>query len=549
MVESTFSFRQLKKSDLIFLTPSFYSWTLIGIYILFYVFDLVDYVELNNLNLFGNSFLLMALWGFPAAITISFTGTYIDLYPSHLRNLIIISMLGCSFSLLIDLFSLITYNSLLMCLTTFTFGFFSGILIISGQTLYGISIPQITRGKAYSIVIASFLFISIVLVIFFGPLLSKEPFMLPLTTISILGIVLCIIFVYITNQYDFTWVNNEWPTKLKRILTRQSVIVYFWSHTLIWTMLGLMIGSLAYVGENATNTLIHPINGLDPYKTFWIVVLIGSIIFIFPSGYLSDLLGRKTLIIFATTGIVLASLIIGIFESSFAYYLSTFLIGVSFACVHTSLDSSLWIDLASRDSIGRYNSLNFQSLGLGFAIGFLISYYFYLELFPNFLSVNIFILLGLTVFASLPLFWISDSYPPLEFFLLLVTNSKSGIPLFHYNFRSDESLKVDLPLISGAFTALSSFMVEATGEQQGRLSLIRHGTHFIISDESSLGLTGAIFSNKNDPELQRLLKKFLQTFQTKYRDEILSWQGNLDAFSDAVNDAEDIFGHLITIKT
>ena len=276
---------------------------------------------------------------------------------------------------------------------------------------------------------------------------------------------------------------------------------------------------------------------------------IGSFIFIFPSGYLSDAFGRKTLIIFATTGIVLASLLIGIFNSTLAYIISTLLIGASFAFVHTSLDSSLWVDLASRDSIGRYNSLNFQSLGLGFLIGFLVSFYFYLDLFPDFLRINILILLGLAMFASLPLFWISDSFPPLEFFLLLVTNSKSGIPLFHYNFRSDESLKVDLSLISGALTALSSFMVEATGERQGRLSLVRHGTHFIISHESELGLTGAIFCNKNDPELLRLLKKFLQRFQDKYKDQIQSWQGNLNTFDNANNEAEEIFGHLITIKT
>ena len=114
---------------------------------------------------------------------------------------------------------------------------------------------------------------------------------------------------------------------------------------------------------------------------------------------------------------------------------------------------------------------------------------------------------------------------------------------------NDDSLKVDLALISGALTALSTFMSEATGELTGRLSLVRHGTHFILSDETESDLTAAIFANKNDPELQRLLRKFLYQFQEKYGEKIKDWTGDTKEFLDSVNDAEEIFGHLISIKT
>ena len=49
----------------------------------------------------------------------------------------------------------------------------------------------------------------------------------------------------------------------------------------------------------------------------------------------------------------------------------------------------------------------------------------------------------------------------MEFFLLLVIND-AGIPIFHYDFGREKELKVDLPLISGALSAVGSFMLEAT---------------------------------------------------------------------------------------
>lgn len=521
-----------------------YAWTVIILYVLFYVFDFLDYIKINNLDLFHNTFILLSMWAIPIALTISFTGMFIDYFPKLLDKLVVYSLLGSSLSLFIILISLEIKNSIIMVLFTILFGFFTGITIISGQTVYSISVPLENRNKIYAWVIIGATFISILTVSFFDSF-TKEHFLIPLLIVSLLGILFSVAFYYMSRLYDFTWKNDVWPTKLKKILTRPSVIVYFWSHTLFWIMLGLMIGSLAQIRTQNASTLqfLQNLFSIDSYKGFWIVVLIGSMLLVYPAGWLSDKVGRKTLIIFGTTGMVLASLVIAIFNQ---FLISTLLIGISFGCVHAF--SSLWVDLSSRDAIGRYNSLNFQSLGLGFLIGFLVSYFIYLDPALNVLNINIFIMLGIAVFASLPLFWISDSYPPLEFFLLLVTN-KSGIPMFHYNFRSDETLKVDLSLISGAFTALNSFMTEAIGDYKGNLSLVRHGSHFIISDQTESGLSCAIFSNKNDPELQRLLKKFLRGFQDKYRNEIPIWTGDVNAFKDAINDAEAIFGHLISIKT
>jgi hypothetical protein len=198
------------------------------------------------------------------------------------------------------------------------------------------------------------------------------------------------------------------------------------------------------------------------------------------------------------------------------------------------------------DSIGRYSSLGFASLGLGIVIGFLISYWIFLQT-EIALIINAFMLIGLAVLASLPLFWISDSFPPLDFFLLLVIND-AGMPIFHYKF-GEKNLKVDLELISSALSAVSTFMLEATGEENAVLNLVRHGTYYIMSESSDTGLSAAVFSNKNDPELQKLVKKFLNHFEEKFRTEISSWTGRIDTFSDAINDAEEIFGPICSIRS
>jgi MFS family permease len=503
---------------------------------------MMDYITVNNIFPGLHAFFIMAVWAIPAGITGSFSGMIIDKYPKYLGKFTTIGMVGSSIFLAFDMFALLLENGFLLIIAVFCLGAFMGVLTISSHSLYGSAINWRNRGKAYSFAVFGFTISSILLLL--GTKMLNMDFFFALNLIGLLGILISIMFYYITLNWPF-WTNDPWGTPLLRILRRPSVEAYFWTHSLIYLMLGLTIGSLAQAGVLLGFSAFL---GLDWYKFFWVVVLIGSFLFSLPSGYLTDHWGRKTSIILAIYGIVFASLIVGLFnEYSFSFILSALIIGLSFALIHPSLDGSLWVDLASRDSIGRYSSLGFQSLGLGIYIGFPLSYLLISE--PTItitLIMNVFILLGLAILAGLPLFWIGDSYPPLEFFLLLVIND-AGMPIFNYDFQRKRDLKVDLPLISGALSAVGSFMLEATGEKDARLSLVRHGTNFILSDGKG-GISAAIFSNKNDPELQGLLSTFLDRFQEKYRDVITSWTGNVNAFADAVNDAEEIFGPLVTIK-
>lgn len=538
------------KRLILILLPTAFSWILLSSFFLIYSFDMILYVKSNNLiplmspiSAF-NDFILMAIWGIPTGITLCFTGMTIDKYPKYLGKFVSLSIFGCSIFLAIGIIALKMSNGFLVAIALACLGFFMGIQIISGHTLFGSQIKWSQRGKAYSLALFAFLSTSLVLLMICQ--IFSIDFFFPLAVIAIFGFGCCILLFFSTKSWFF-WENDPWPTKSLSIITRYSNIGYFWTHCLIWLMFGLIIGSLSQAGSSATvvsNSLLGI--DLDVYKDFWAIVIIGSMLLILPSGFLTDKLGRKTPIILATYGLVFASVIVGLLEPTpTVFFISAILVGFSFSLVHPSLDSSLWIDLTPMDSIGRYSSLGFASLGLGLVIGFFISYWIFLQT-EIALIINAFMLIGLSVLASLPLFWISDSFPPLDFFLLLVIND-AGMPIFHYKF-GEKKFKVDLELISSALSAVSTFMLEATKEENAVLNLVRHGTYYIMSEGSDTGLSAAVFANKNDPELQKLVKKFLNRFEEKFRTEIPSWTGRIDTFSDAVNDAEEIFGPICSIK-
>jgi MFS family permease len=485
--------------------------------------------------------------GTPAAISILLTGILIDKSPHHLGNIISIGLFGSSIFLALDIIMLKFEIGLLVLIVSSILAAFMAILTVSSNVYFGYAINWSQRGKVYSLAILGFELLSLFFIIVTQIL--ESDFFLAFSAYSIIGFILGLIFHYHNRNNEF-WTNDQWPTKTIQIITRSSVNVYFWSHSLIYLMIGLMIGSLAGAGEELGITTFFGIE-LGAYKTFWASVMLGAALFILIGGYLTDKLGRKTAIILAAYGIVFASIIVGLLKetelNSFAFLFGAIIIGISFAFVHPSLDSSIWADLASQDSIGRYYYLGFTSLVLGLITGLTLGI-ISIEIFKTQLLIfNVFFLIVVAVLASLPLFWTSDSSPPLFFYLLLLIND-AGMPIFHYDFKRTQDLKVDLPLISGALSAVGSFMLEATGEVGARLNLVRHGSNFILSDKGKFGISGAIFANKNDPELQGLLQKFITRFENKFSDKIVAWKGNVREFDDAVHDAEEIFGPLVTIE-
>ena len=533
-------------SLLLVILPLTFSWLYIVSFVLIYIFDQIDYINSNGILLDASVLPFLLIIGTPAVISILITGFFIDRYPHHLGNIISIGLFGSSVFLALDILMLKFEIGLAVLVVSSILGAFMAILTVSSNVYFGYAIKWSQRGKVYSLAILGFELMTLFFIIVIQIL--ESDFFLALSTYSIIGFILGLFFHYHNRNTEY-WQNDKWPTKTIQIIKRTSVKVYFWSHTLIYLMIGLMIGSLAGVGEELGINTFFGIE-IGAYRAFWASVMLGASLFILIGGYITDKYGRKTAIILAAYGIVFASIIVGmLIETEFnsiSFLFGAFIIGISFAFVHPSLDSSIWADLASQDSIGRYYYLGFTSLVLGLFTGLTLGI-ISVDIFSTQLLIfNVFFLIVVAVLASLPLFWTSDSSPPLFFYLLLLIND-AGLPIFHYDFKRTQDLKVDLPLISGALSAVGSFMLEATGEIGAQLNLVRHGTNFILSDKGKYGISGAIFANKNDPELQGLLLKFITRFENKFSNKIISWKGNISEFDDAIHDAEEIFGPLVTI--
>lgn len=538
------------------LLPSSYFWIAGTFFFLIKGLILIEYAKKQALltGFLGTTalgdFLIGIFYAIPPLLAIGIIGQLIDNRPYLLGKITLISLLVSSFALLLFLISLklLIAPLTLILVTVFLTGL--GSLATASHAIYGAVTTWTHRGRGFAI--GNFIFGLIIICLLLISGIFKLDFFFSLFIISILGFIISVLFYYTTQNWTY-WENDDWPTKTLQILVRQSVRAYSFSHILIYFMLGLTIGSLAQEGVSADYSTFLGIE-LGAFETFWAIIILGTVVFVIPAGYLSDRIGRKDLTIMATYGIVLASLIAslhGILDVNFdsiVYVLTAFTIGVSFALLHPTLDSSLWIDLSSKDSIGRYCDINVYTLVTGLTAGFGISYFF-LSTLIEYRNIMVLMYIGLAVLALLPLFWVSDSLPPLEFFLLLVIND-AGVPIFHYSFGRKKELQIDLPLISGALSAVGTFMLEATGETGAKLNLVRHGTHFILSDQSSdIGLTTTIFANKNDPELQIILSKFLRRFRKRFDKELKDWKGDILAFESAIEDAEEIFGPLITIAT
>ncbi|MHA1995461.1 MAG: MFS transporter [Candidatus Hodarchaeales archaeon] len=555
------SFRNMvlsgKSSHLFIATlPSSYFWIAGTFFFLIKGFQLIEYAKEQALltGFLGTTalgdLLIGVFYATPPLLAIGLVGQLIDNRPYLLGKITLISLVISSSALFLFVIALklLIAPITLSLVTVFLTGL--ACLATASHTTYGAVTKWSHRGRGFAVGNLIFGITIVGLLLICG--YFKLDFFFSLFIISILGFVISIMFYYTTREWVY-WQNDEWPTKTSQILVRQSVRAYFFSHILIYFMLGLTIGSLAQEGVKENYSRFLGIE-LGAFETFWAILVLGTVIFVIPAGILSDKIGRKDLTIMATYGIVLASLIAslhGLIDQNFdsmVYVLTAFTIGVSFAFLHPTLDSSLWIDLSSKDSIGRYCDINVYSLVTGLAAGFGISYFF-LSTLIEYRNIMVLMYIGLAVLAVLPLFWVSDSFPPLEFFLLLVIND-AGVPIFHYSFGRKKELQIDLPLISGALSAVGSFMLEATGETGAKLNLVRHGTHFILSDQSSdIGLTATIFANKNDPELQIILSKFLRRFRKRFSKELSEWKGDILAFEAAIEDAEEIFGPLITIAT
>ncbi len=539
------------KKDFTIILPTTVVWLLTALFLLVYSFDLLNANPQTSVtrDLFSPGVFILFITACFATVSLYSTGFFIDKKPQIIKPLIIGSLLASGFFLLLSILG--ADFTLLLLLGLPGIGVSLGVLATSSGALFAGHSEVQKRGQFY----AGALFISALIsigIISIGELFPSD-FQIPLFLISSLAILAMIIFFF-TFDSTTSWTNDEFPTPLSQIINRSSVRAYLISHFFVYLMLGIAFTSISQIGEvRFPSSFINlPFFGtyqIDQTKLFWILVFLGDLLFVIPMGLLSDSIGRKNLIVVGVYGIVIAALIVGLSDSSIGFYFSAFLIGASFSTMHPSLDSAVVADLSPLDSVGRYIALNFIFLLQGVAIGLLIGMFIIL---PGDTGTISYVLIGIAVLSLFPLFFVADSYEPLDIYLLLVTTS--GMCMFNYDFNRPDQSKItekDLTLVAGALSAISSFF-ESLDEAHAVLDLVRHGRVFTV--QSKVGsngkeLVGTIFANKIDPELQSNLETFLARFCVTFHEEINDWIGQMTTFDPAVAIAEDVFGPLLPSKT
>lgn len=528
--------------------PTTIVWLLTALFLLVYAFDLLgDTFQIGINSIFNLGVVILFVTTVLATISLYITGYVIDKNPQLTRPLITGSMLMSGITLFLTILG--TDFNIFLIVGLPSLGVFLGILATGASSIYTVYTDVHSRGRIYSIA----LFISTSLSFIIIPIVELLGFdiSVPLFFIGSLAIVSAIIFHYVSKTFPM-WVNDKFPTPIMQIINRRSVKAYLIAHFFIYLMLGIAFASISQIGHLRYPDFIINIPflrefQLDQTQIFWILVFFGDLVCVIPMGWLSDNIGRKNLIVMGFYGIVIAAIIVGLSENPLMFYFSAYLLGVSFSALHPSLDSAVWCDLSPLDSVGRYNALGFivllQGLGFGLLFGLFI-----LPLNPNAIS---YVLFGSAVLGLFPLFFVADSFEPLDIYLLLIASS--GLCMFNYDFNRPDQSKIthkDLTLVAGALSAISTFF-EGIGKQHAVLDLVRHGKVFTVQAKAGTEekeLIATIFANKMDPELQSGLETFLARFCLSYHDEINEWIGQIKVFEPAVRIAEDVFGPLLPSK-
>jgi hypothetical protein len=115
-----------------------------------------------------------------------------------------------------------------------------------------------------------------------------------------------------------------------------------------------------------------------------------------------------------------------------------------------------------------------------------------------------------------------------------------GRGVYNYAFRRDA--EQDPGLVSGMFSAITSFIKEMTRSTEA-LKKIDHGDITILLEYGNR-IFGALFIKGNQTtEVRTPLKEFVKKFETQYNDVLKDWTGSLALFKKELNDrlVEDIF--------
>ncbi|MHA1335539.1 MAG: hypothetical protein ACTSPW_07280 [Promethearchaeota archaeon] len=113
-----------------------------------------------------------------------------------------------------------------------------------------------------------------------------------------------------------------------------------------------------------------------------------------------------------------------------------------------------------------------------------------------------------------------------------------GRDVFNYIFT--EGGGQDPALISGMFSAITSFIQETTKSTQ-LLRTIDHGDITILIEYGKYVFGALFIKGKQSSEIRAQLKEFIRRFEEKHKEHLIDWSGALNHFKDDDKLVEEIF--------
>jgi len=117
-----------------------------------------------------------------------------------------------------------------------------------------------------------------------------------------------------------------------------------------------------------------------------------------------------------------------------------------------------------------------------------------------------------------------------------------GLDLFYYNFRKDKQVFLHPALISGMFSAITSFIQEAT-QSADNLKTIDCGDRLVILEYSDTHpIFAALFTDNQNKDVRQSLKDVLDEFDARHGKIMKDWNGDVSIFSRNDDLVQKFFG-------
>ena len=123
---------------------------------------------------------------------------------------------------------------------------------------------------------------------------------------------------------------------------------------------------------------------------------------------------------------------------------------------------------------------------------------------------------------------------------LVVVHLGSGIAAYSRSLGTEES--VDPNLISGFLTANQSIMSQIfKGKAPSGLKFADYGEYKVVSHVGKYVMASLFCTEAASEELQNVLEKFTEEFESKYENELAAWHGDVDLFKSADSMVDRVF--------